>query len=153
MRLTTLLTWQEYKTKSDEAVARNFWRNDRRVFLPGMGWLNEWYFDPKGGCPNPMCKVGDPFLSIHYWRDWANKRPPIEVVCPNGDVWCPDRKSSNGDGWAVTGEWPNLTCTPSIVAGDYHGFLRGGEFTLDLSGKTWPTPNIPANYGRPSPGT
>lgn len=153
MRLTTLLTWQEYKAKNDEAVARNFWCNDLRIFLPGMGWMNAWYFDPKGECPNMMCKKGDSFLSIHYWRDWAHKRPPIEVVCPNGGVWCIDCKSSNGDGWTVTGEWPNITCTPSIVAADYHGFLRDGEFTPDLSGKTWAVPNIPANYGRPTPGT
>ena len=135
-----LLSFSEYKALGDKAVADGMWRNDRRVFLPGMGWFNDWYLDRDHG--------GN-FLSPHYHRDWAGKRPPIELVCPNGDIWCIDRRSSNGDGWVVTGEWPNITCSPSIVAGDYHGYLRNGEFTADLDGKTWPVPNIGPGYGRP----
>jgi hypothetical protein len=137
MKLTKLLTFAEYKAMADDAVANGMWRNDRRVFLPGMGWYNDWYLKMEAG-----------FLLPHYKRDWQGKRPPIEVVCPNGDIWCIDRKSSNGDGWQVAGEWPNITCAPSIVAGDYHGYLRNGEFTPDLSGKTWPVPNIGPDYGR-----
>lgn len=137
MKLSKLLTFAEYKALADDAVARGMWRNDRRVFLPGMGWYNDWYLS-----------FQRPFLSPHYQRDWAAKRSPIEIVCPNGDVWCIDRLSSNGDGWRVTGEWPNITCAPSIVAGDYHGYLRNGEFTPDLDGKTWPVPNIGPDYGR-----
>jgi hypothetical protein len=141
MRLAPkLLTFAEYKALGDKAVADGMWRNDRRVFLPGMGWFNDWYLDRD---------LGRNFLSPHYYRDWAGKRPPIELVCPNGEIWCIDRKSSNGDGWQVTGEWPNITCAPSIVAGDYHGFLRGGEFTPDLDGKSWSVPNIGPDYGRP----
>lgn len=145
-----LLTFGEYKTLSDKAVADGMWRNDRRVFLPGMGWYNDWYVDRD---------LGKDFLSPHYHRDWASKRPPIELVCPDGNIWCPDRRSSNGDGWIVTGEWPNLTCSPSIdcapiggtqPGGYYHGHLRNGEFTLDVSGKTWPVPNIGPDYGRPT---
>lgn len=134
-----ILTFVEYKAMADDAVARGFYRNDRRIFLPGMGWHNEWYLRMHGD-----------FLSPHYRRDWASKRPPIEVVCPDGNIWCIDRRSSNGDGWTVTGEWPNITCAPSIDCapmntGDanyYHGYLRDGAFTPDLSGKTWPVPNI-----------
>jgi hypothetical protein len=135
IRLDRLLSVEEYQAATDDAVARGFYRNDRRVFLPGMGWHNKWYL-----------RMHKDFLSPHYWRDWADKRPPIELVCPNGEVWCIDRRSSNGDGWQVQGEWPNITCSPSIVAGDYHGFLRNGEFTPDLDGKTWPVPNVPADY-------
>ena len=133
----TILTFEEYRALCDKAVADGMWRNDRRILLPGMGWYNDRYLD-----------FDDDFLSVHYRRDWVGKRPPIEVVCPNGEVWCIDRKSSNGDGWQVTGDWPDITCQPSIVAGDYHGFLRGGEFTPDLDGKTWPVPNVPPGYGR-----
>ena len=136
----TLLSFGEYKALGDKAVADGMWRNDRRVFLPGMGWFNDWYL---------ARDHGQNFLSPHYYRDWSGKRPPIELVCPNGDIWCIDRRSSNGDGWVVTGEWPNITCSPSIVAGDYHGYLRNGEFTADLDGKTWPVPNIGPGYGRP----
>ena len=136
-----ILTFAEYKALADEAVAGGMWRNDRRVFLPGMGWFNDSY---------PDRDYGQDFLSTHYRRDWAGKRSPIEIVCPNGAIWGIDRKSSNGDGWVLTGEWPNITCSPSIVADDYHGFLRNGEFTPDLDGKTYPVPNIGPDYGRKS---
>jgi hypothetical protein len=81
------------------------------------------------------------------------------MVCPDGNVWCPDRRSSNGDGWVVTGEWPNITCSPSIdckPVGErlglpyYHGFLKSGEFGPDLAGQTFPVPNIGPDYGRPA---
>jgi hypothetical protein len=134
-----LLTFEQYRDLGDKAVADGMWRNDKRIFLPGMGWYNDWYLDRD---------LGSDFLSPHYYRDWAGKRPPIEIVCPNGYLWCIDRKSSNGDGWQVTGEWPNITCSPSIVAGSYHGFLRNGEFTPDLDGKTFPVPNVGPDYGR-----
>lgn len=133
----SILTFDQYRALSDRAVADGYWRNDRRIFLPGMGWFNDWYLT-----------MEDSFLSVHYKRDWKGKRAPIELVCPNGDLWCVDRKSSNGNGWRVTGEWPNITCEPSIIAGDYHGHLRNGEFTPDLGGKTWPVPNITPDYGR-----
>lgn len=140
-RLTPkLLSFDEYKALGDKAVADGFWRNDRRIFLPGMGWYCDWQLEEGRGFQ----------LSVHYNRDWRGKRAPICVVCPNGSMWNIDHKSSNGDGWQVTGEWPNITCAPSIIADDYHGFLRNGEFTADLDGKTWPVPNIGPDYGRKS---
>lgn len=151
MRLyPNIASFADHKAMCEDAVAKGMYRNDRRVFLPGMGWFNDWYWKPGGpeAGKHMLCReIGNPFLSIHYWRDWADKRPPIEIVCPDGAVWCIDRKSSNGDGWQVTGEWPNITANPSIDTGDYHGFLRDGEFTPDISGKTWPIPNIGPDYG------
>jgi len=105
-----------------------------------MGWFEPWYWDP--GSTEPPddyggvypCKEGNDFLSIHYWQTWSKIRPPICVVCPNGRQWEIDRKSSNGTGWTVSGEWPNLTCNPSIVVEGYHGFLQGGRFTASLDG-------------------
>jgi hypothetical protein len=146
MKLNKLLSFAEYKTLGDDAVARGMWRNDRRVFLPGMGWYNDWYLS-----------FGRGFLSPHYQRDWVGKRSPIEVVCPDGNVWCIDRMSSNGNGWTVMGQWPNITCSPSIdcapmgtttPGGYYHGYLRDGEFTDDIGKQTWPIPNIGPDYGR-----
>lgn len=146
----TLLTFEQYRALGDKAVADGMWRNDRRVFLPGMAWFNDWYLDRDHG---------HDFLSPHYYRDWAGKRPPIELVCPDGNVWCIDRRSSNGDGWVVTGEWPNITCSPSIdcapmgtgkSGGFYHGYLRNGEFTADLAGQVFPVPNVGPCYGRPA---
>ena len=148
VRLTTLLTFAEYKAMGDKAVADGMWRNDRRVFLPGMGWFNDWYLDRDHGSN---------FLSPHYHRDWAGKRPPIELVCPDGNIWCIDRRSANGDGWTVTGDWPSITCSPSIdckpmgtqtPGGYYHGYLRNGAFTADLAGQSWAIPNIGPDYGR-----
>lgn len=95
----------------------------------------------------PEDDVGQ-FLSVHYWRDWSAKRPPICVVCPNGETWEIDRKSSNGDGWKVTGDLPNISCTPSIVVHGYHGHLGSngappGQFTGDIEGRG------PMGTGRP----
>ena len=148
VKLTRLLTFDEYVAMGHEAVANGYWRNDRRIFTPGMGWFNNWYWDPEGKRKCMVREAGTVgFLSRFYWRDWAHKRAPIEIICPDGSLWCPDRKSSNGEGWEVTGEWPNLTAAPSIDTGPYHGFLRNGEFSSDLSGKTeWP---LPADYGPP----
>jgi len=143
VRITHILLDDERVRMEDNALARGFYRNDRRIFVPGMAWYQPWYFDPSGERERrglhvmvPLADKGrSGFLSPHYWRDWADKRPPICVVCPNGEWWEIDRKSSNGDGWAVTGDLPNITCAPSIVVEGYHGFLRDGEFTADLEGR------------------
>lgn len=147
VQLSKLFSFIEYKAIGDKAVADGMWRNDRRVFLPGMGWFNDWYLDRDHG---------KDFLSPYYYRDWADKRPPIELVCPDGNIWCIDRRSSNGDGWVVTGEWPNITCSPSIDCSPmgtggsyYHGYLQNGFFTNDLGGQSFPIPNIGPDYGRP----
>ena len=143
VKITRVMSSDEYTALCEDAVARGFYRNDRRILLPGMAWYMDWYFDPTGererAGKHVMIKSRDAanalFLSIHYWRDWADKRPPICVVCPNGETWEIDRKSSNGDGWTVTGELPDITCSPSIVVPGYHGFLRNGEFTADIEGR------------------
>ncbi len=158
VRITRVLSFAEFVQLQDEAVARGWYRNDRRMFVPGMAWYQPFYYDPHGEMTafvaahpgsnyraKPMIveRPTDPnvranYLSPHYWSDWADKRPPIAVVCPNGYEWEIDRWSSNGTGWTVTEELPNITCSPSIVAGDYHGFLRDGEFTDDLEGRAYP---------------
>ena len=143
MKLTVLLSGDAFKRINDDAVVLGFYRNDPRILLPGMGWLNPWYYDPTGererSGQHVMHKAADRgkthFLSVHYWRDWSGSRAPMTIVCPNGEQWEVDRKSSNGDGWVVTGEWPLITCSPSIVVPGYHGFLRDGEFTPDLEGR------------------
>lgn len=145
VKITRVLSFAEYVACQDEALAKGWYRNDRRMFVPGMAWYEPYYFDPLGEIPafiaahpgkdyHPEAMIESrtapnaPILSVHYWRDWSTKRAPICVVCPNGEKWEIDRKSSNGDGWTVTGDLPNITCAPSIVAGDYHGWLRSGEF-------------------------
>ena len=147
VRITKILSIEEFVGMQEEAVAYGWYRNDKRMFVPGTAWYQPFYYDPHGELATfkaahpesnyraePMftSPPADPskrgFLSVHYWRDWAAKRPPIAVVCPNGEEWGIDRWSSNGTGWTVTGGPPNITCSPSIVAGDYHGWLRNGEF-------------------------
>ncbi len=145
MKLTRLLSVKEFHQMGDDAVARGLYRNDRSVFTPGMGWYQPWYWVPPGwtGChaghvmikERPKDYNESKFLSPHFWRDWADKRPPLCIVGPNGETWEVDRRSSNGDGWSVSGEWPHVTCSPSIVLNGYHGFLRDGEFTPDLEGR------------------
>lgn len=163
IRLTQLLTPAEFDALNDGCKARGWYHTDRRAFTPGMGWYCPWNFDPAD--PNRWrarygsnteggvypCKPGNTnYLSAHYWRDHAATRPPICVVLPNGEQWEIDRKSSNGEGWTVTGEWPLLSATPSIAARGYHGFLGSngappGEFTADLDrpgepNGVWPYP-------------
>lgn len=142
-KLLQLYTSEEYSQIGNDLVAKGIYRNDRSFWVPGMGYLADWYYDPSGEreangkhCIVTEAKRGESsFLSRFYWEDWADKRPPIIIICPNGREWCIDQKSSNGEGWKVTGEWPNITCTPSIVVPGYHGFLQNGQFTDDLEGR------------------
>ena len=140
--ITRVLTSAEFMEMNENGRRDGFYNTDRRIFLPGMAWMMDWYFDPPGererAGKNVMIKLADrgrPFLSVHYWRDWSHIRPPICVVCPNGEQWEIDRPSSNGDGWQVTGDLPNITCSPSIVVPGYHGFLQNGRFTPDIEGR------------------
>jgi len=148
VRIERVMSGEEFTAMGDDAVARGFYRNDRRLFLPGTAWFMPWFYDPTGervrqgkhvlhAAPPADPNARTSHLSPHYWRDHAAHRPPICVICPNGDPWEIDAWSSNGTGWTVTGELPRITCAPSIVAGDYHGFLRDGEFTPDLEGRTY----------------
>lgn len=66
------------------------------------------------------------FASEHFKADWAGKRQPLVVVCPDGTPWCIDTDASNGPGWKVTGEAPKLTARPSILVPGYHGWLTDG---------------------------
>lgn len=70
------------------------------------------------------------------WED----TPHLYAVCPDGRMWDIDSASSNGNGWTRTGEPPAITCSPSIwtdTEKGYHGFLQGGVWTDDLSGKVF----------------
>lgn len=63
----------------------------------------------------------------------------IKIVLPGGKgVWDCDHVSVDGaSGWTITGELPNITASPSVDSGIYHGFLRDGAFTDDLEGRTY----------------
>jgi hypothetical protein len=60
----------------------------------------------------------------------------LVAICPNGAPWEVDGPSRSngklGPGWTRTGD-PRvpgtLTTNPSIIAGDYHGWIRNGSFT------------------------
>lgn len=126
-------------------------------FPPGSMWFCPWHHDPSK--PEALAKVEEMIqkmagheaqhprhaegyswhLSIHYWRDWARIRPPVEIVGPGGGQWCPDQISTNGTGWTVTGEPPNITASPSIWIAqgegsprEYHGWLNNGEFSAPV---------------------
>jgi hypothetical protein len=141
MKLTKFLSPQEYQDLVDFGMkTEGYYSNDKRLFTPGMGWYETWVYNPSEESvvknKHVMIRSKDApnagYLSTYYWRDWADKRPPICIVGPTGETWGIDHKSSNGNGWTVTGEWPNITCSPSIVLTGYHGYLTNGEFTPDL---------------------
>jgi hypothetical protein len=148
VRLQKLMTADEYTQLTEDAIARGFYRNDTHILLPGMAYEMPWYFDPTGERERQgkyvMIKLADRgklgFLSEHYWRDWSHIRPPINLILPNSCEFCPDRKSSNGTGWTITGEWPDISITPSINDPGYHGWLGSngtspGCFSNDLEGR------------------
>ncbi len=124
MKITRLLTHEERMAINEDAVLRGFYRDDHRILTPGTMWPEPWYYDPSGEREGqnkhvmfPEVRKGElGFLSIYYWRDWADKTAPRCVVLPNGEMWEMDRKSSNGEGWEVTGEGLLLTAHPSIKA-------------------------------------
>jgi hypothetical protein len=49
----------------------------------------------------------------------------IMVKTPGGD-WILDQISLQGNFWTRTGEPPNITANPSIITGNYHGWLKNG---------------------------
>lgn len=141
VRLGRLLIGNERMAMGQASVDRGGYRNGIAAgFIPGMGFYTPWVYNPQGSGGRRMMIAGPDapnagYLSPHYWRDWAHIRPPIVIIGPGGEEWEIDRKSSNGDGWKVSGEWPNITCSPSIVLRAYHGFLQNGQFTPDLEGR------------------
>jgi hypothetical protein len=122
------------------------WATLGEVVKPCPMWFATWHFDPadpehKIRRDAALAAIADGtfgkgernyYLSKFYWQQWSHLRPPISVLCPNGAEWCVDAKSSNGDGWTVTGAPPKITCSPSILVPGYHGFLRDGVFTANI---------------------
>jgi hypothetical protein len=49
----------------------------------------------------------------------------LVVRTPGGD-WVVDGPSNTGGHWTRTGVPPEVTASPSIICGDYHGFLVKG---------------------------
>ena len=110
----------------------------------GYGFIAIW--DTPSGELEPGCL---------YWANWLPNRmfwdnqdgPHLMAVLPNGYHWNIDSRASNCTRmddrthrcWCRHGELPNITvdkngntCSAgagSIQMGDYHGFLRNGEFT------------------------
>jgi hypothetical protein len=106
---------------------------------------NQRLYDTPSGKPEPG--------SI-YWADWYpdnmfwdnHKGPHLLAVLPNGWIWVIDSRASNCTlpedrlhrCWCRHGEVPDITvdkngitCSAgagSISGGDWHGFLRNGEF-------------------------
>lgn len=79
------------------------------------------------------------------WREPRDVGPDgnsISVTLPpkGGEysVWCIDGPSSSGGRWTRTGTPPNLTVSPSILTGSYHGFLQNGMLTDSLGDRPLP---------------
>lgn len=121
--------------KTDRSIAHdNVWNTESGNQEPGCMWYVPWFFDP---AKDYIKVLEQSRFSIYYKQNHAMNRPPICVKCPDGRDWMIDMKSSNGEGWKVTGEPPFITCSPSIDTGTYHGFLQNGVFTDDLEGRKY----------------
>lgn len=105
------------------------------VATPGAMWYCPWYVE---GREVEDLKAGrNGILSRLYVEQWLGKRMPIMVMLPDKSHWCIDQKSSNGEGWTVTGDEPMVTASPSILVPRYHGFLQNGILTPDLEGRVY----------------
>ncbi len=122
------------------------WASLAEITGPCVMWYLPWLFDPdkaehKVRRDMALQAIADGsfgtgehnyYLSRFYWQDWSDKRPPLCVLTPNGKEWVVDAKSSNGEGWKVTGTEPQISCQPSIQVDGYHGYLTNGEFSPPL---------------------
>lgn len=70
-----------------------------------------------------------------WFADYLPAKGPdgraLVVMLPHGMQWHVDGGSQQGRGWQRSGEPPNVTATPSILASqgtarEYHGFLTAG---------------------------
>lgn len=136
------------ETELDDVSDKIPWDKLESEFGDRLGWGLIEVYNTESGKPEP----GDMFwreLSEgfkHYQWDNSDGRE-LHVICPNGEHWNIDGRASNCTMpkdkehrcWVRTGEPPNITvgkgghtCSAgagSIHAGNYHGFLRNGEFT------------------------
>lgn len=62
----------------------------------------------------------------------------LTVQLPPGylSFWCIDGNATDGGKWTRTGTPPDVTASPSILTGDYHGFLQNGVLTDCLGDRT-----------------
>jgi len=106
------------------------WGGDVQI---GEMWYAPWLLTEDGQPAAPD------YLSTTYVEQRMGCRPPLMVRLPGGIDFCIDSRadSPGGErGWHIEGKPPNLTLSPSInVLGVYHGFIRGGVITDDLSRK------------------
>lgn len=86
--------------------------------------------------PGSLFHLG--WTPLGEWRDRYGDGINLYAVCPNGSYWNVDGPAySSGDvttqeAWTRTGDPrrpETLSATPSIIAGDYHGFLTAGFFS------------------------
>lgn len=87
-------------------------------------------FITDSGQPSPGDMWWDPDLA--GWLDSEAHRARgggahLVVRLPNDWEWDLDGPMSNGPGWHRSGEPPEVTTMPSIIAGDYHGMLVKGK--------------------------
>ena len=115
----------------------------------GAWWYERRQFEELKNNPNSSWAkfIKEHCVSKIYMEKVFPQRAPIVICLPNGSHWSPDSKASNGDGWNVTGGPHNWTAMPSIYANqgrkqtpdylEYHGWLKNGELTDDLSRITY----------------
>lgn len=104
--------------------------------------------------PQPGDMFFAPWLLSEPAESWAPRylalpeprRAPLVVITPDGRWWCLDQREYDhtrggwhGEGWAMSGEPPLITMSPSInMVGSYHGWLQNGVLTADCEGRHFP---------------
>lgn len=88
---------------------------------------------------------------VREWgRTWTTiatllQTAKMNAVCPNGELWKIDRQSFKGTGWVMTGDLPNIACSPSILVDGYCGFRMSAGATPAKMANT-PFTEVPIVY-------
>ncbi len=117
--------WPTHCTCGYEFRLDDHWQVNQEPVYAGADGREAWTSPAHGRKPTPGAMFDT------FWRPELRKADgrAISVVCPDGQVWCIDDQATGGGYWERHGEAPRLTVTPSIMTGDYHGFLTDGVLT------------------------
>ena len=143
------MTWKLYEIVDIEQHKKDCPHGEwykKKYMQAGAWWQEKKYCEELMNEPNSdwAKHIREHIVSPKYMKDVFPKRAPITMKLPNGLSWSPDAKSTNGDGWDVSGSPASWTAMPSIYANqgrrqipdylEYHGWLKNGVLTDDLSG-------------------
>lgn len=81
-------------------------------------------------------RIGQPLMFVVHPPGGPEGLMCLDQVYPEGRFEGTEYVVIKEHVWTVTGEWPNITVTPSINSvGRYHGWIQNGVITDDCEGR------------------